>query len=206
MSVVGLRTWYELRGLSCIEIETVPPSKQNICCSRSFGTMLNDYNTIEEALSNFTANVAYKLRKQKTCAKLITVFIYTNFFRKDLPQYSNSITLQIPTATNSTFELIKYACIGLKKIFWSHYMYKKVGVIVSEIMPEGNIVYDLFDTVDREKHKKAMAVMDRLNIKFSKDAVKTKVGQQVGKKKWKLRQEKVSKAFTTNFDDLIEVW
>ncbi|UTA66667.1 DUF4113 domain-containing protein [Emticicia sp. 21SJ11W-3] len=109
----------------------------------------------------------------------------------------------MPAASSSSIELIKYDCIRLKKIFWAHYQYKKVGFYISEIMPEENIVPDLFDTVDREKHKKTMMVLDRLNIKHSKESINTKVAHQGFGRERKLRQEKISRPFTTNMDEVI---
>src|SRR5438132_1292163 len=37
LTVVGLRTVWELRGIQCIPLELAPPPKQSIICSNSFG-------------------------------------------------------------------------------------------------------------------------------------------------------------------------
>jgi len=42
MTVAGERTWSELLGIPCFAMETVPPAKQSIMVSRSFGTMIED--------------------------------------------------------------------------------------------------------------------------------------------------------------------
>ncbi len=45
-----------------------------------------------EAVSTYTARAAEKLREQDSLAARITVFLRTNAFREDMPQYSNSFT------------------------------------------------------------------------------------------------------------------
>ena len=203
MSIVGLRTQKELQGIPCITMELVPPTKQNIATTRSFGEMQTELSPISEAVANFAAACASKLRKQNTCANLLTVFVHTNQFRTDLPQYARNRVMQMPVATNDSTELIKYALIGLKSIFKKGYSYKKAGIIVSGLVPANQITMDLFDSLDREKHKKAMVAIDALNSRFGRE--KVKVASQGYDRKWKLRQERLSPCFTTNLNDIITV-
>jgi len=203
MTVMGSRTMEELQGKACIEIETSPPDKKAICTSRSFGTMLSDYEPISEAVANFAASCAAKLRKQKACAALMMIFIHTNPFRKDLKQYAKNIVISMPAATNSSMELVKYAGAGLKKIYKKGYLYKKAGVIVSDIIPENNIQTSLFDEVNREKQKKVMQALDRLNSRMGRD--KVRLAQQGFSRKWKLKQEKLSPNYTTKLEDILVV-
>lgn len=100
MAIVGVRLQKELKGVPCLELELLRSAKKNICTSRSFGTMAGDLGVLSEAVSTYAARCAFKLRKDKTCACLLTVFIHTNQFRQDLGQYSNSITLQLKVASN----------------------------------------------------------------------------------------------------------
>jgi hypothetical protein len=73
---------------------------------------------IAERVATFTAACAEKLRRQNSHCNLIMVFIHTNGFRKDQPQYSRNIVIQTDFPTNSTIELNHYAQIGLKAIFF----------------------------------------------------------------------------------------
>ena len=203
LSIMGLRTMEELQGNPRIEMETTPPDKKAICTSRSFGTMLSDYDSISEAFANFAATCSSKLRKQKSCAAMVMVFIHTNQFRKDLKQYAKNIVVSLPVASNSSMELIKYAEIGLKAIFRKGFLYKKAGVIVSDIIPENNLQTSLFDEVNREKQKKIMQAMDKLNSSMGKNTVR--IAQQGYSRNWKLRQEKLSPSYTTNFNDILIV-
>lgn len=203
MSVVGLRTKKELLGTPCISLELNPPSKKAICTSRSFGTMVKDLKTLEESVASYASKCAKKLRQQKSCANTITIFIHTNPFRKQDPQYAQNIVVQLPVASNSTLEIINYSLRGLRKIFKEGYNYKKAGVIVSGIVNENVIQAGLFDKVDRWKHKDLMRSMDKLNKGYGKEVVKSAI-QGTGKK-WGLRQEKLSPCYSTKWDDIITV-
>jgi DNA polymerase V len=203
MTITGLRTLEELQGFPRIELETTPPDKKAICTSRSFGTMLSDFEPIAEAIANFAASCAAKLRKQKSCAAMLMVFIHTNAFRKDLKQYARNTIVSLPVASNSSMELIKYAEIGLKTIYKKGYLYKKVGVIAFDIFPESNFQTSLFDEVNRNKQKKAMQTIDKLNSIMGRD--KVRIAQQGFSRKWKLHQEKLSPNYTTKFNEILVV-
>ena len=203
MTIVGRRMFDELNGIPRVQFEMVPPAKKVICTSRSFGNMLTTINPIEEAVANYAARCGAKLRKQNCCAGVIMVFVHTNSFRTDLPQYSRNIVIELPIPTNSTIELVKFATKGLKAIFRDGYHYKKAGVIVSEIVPETSVQGHLFHKLDSAKHEKIMQAMDKLNNTFGRD--KIILGKQGFSRKWKLRQEKLSPCYSTRLSDIITV-
>jgi len=202
MGVVGERTWMELRGTPCFEME-IPSAKKSICTSRSFGERLTEMAPISEAVANFAASCAEKLRHQHSLASVIMVFIHTNPFATNQSQYYNQTVMQLPVPTNDSTELINFALNGLKSIFKEGYRYKKAGVIVSEIVHERPLQGDLFDTRDREKFNKVMRVMDNLNESYGRQ--KVKIAAQGFDRKWKLKNEKLSPCFTTKLDDVLVV-
>ncbi|MEG0647785.1 MAG: Y-family DNA polymerase [Bacteroides sp.] len=202
MTVTGVRTWKELRGIPCIEMETVS-QKQTICTSRSFGEMISSFDTLMEAVANFTSACAKKLREQKCCAKVIMVFIYTNRHREDLMQYSQNKVITLPFATNDTVELIAYARMALTSIYREGYQFKKAGVIVSDIANEQMIIRDLFDPRDTDKQKRLLSVVDEINRKNGSNRIQLAI--QAGNHNWKLKREFISHNYTTNLDDLIQI-
>jgi DNA polymerase V len=202
MHVVGVRMLRELQGEVCYSLENEPAPKKGICVSRSFGRSTKDVKVITEAVATFAARVGEKLRKQKSCAHIIHVFLYTNP-HKDEPQYFNSKVLQLPTSTNSTFEIIRYALRGLELIFKPGYNYKKAGVMISGIVPENQVQISLFDVRKRELDAKAMKAMDALNRTMGRDTVK--VATQGFGRDWQLRQERKSKCYTTRWQEILEV-
>lgn len=202
LKIPGLRTVEELRGKSCISLDLTIADKQTICTSRSFGIPVSDYKDLEEAVSTFTSRCAEKLRKQKSCACIITVFVMTNRFSKDA-KYVNGKTLQLPVATDITSELTQYALTALKMIFRKGYKYKKAGVIISEITTASNIQQSLWDNMNRAKHKELSEMLDKINSTMGHDVVKYAI--QGTKKRWKLRQEKLSPCYTSRWNDILTV-
>ncbi|MER2997395.1 Y-family DNA polymerase [Pontibacter populi] len=200
MTVVGVRLHKELRGQSCLELDEVAPPKKGICTSRSFGKKLTSFNDVQEATASYAARCAKKLRVQKSCARLVTVFVQTNPFSEHDKQYYNSKTICLPVATNSDMELIHYASLALKEIYRPSYYYKKSGVIVTDIVPERQIQYDLLDTVDRDKHTKLMKVMDGLTDRFGRS--KVQVAAQGLSKSWILKSDYMSPCYTTRINEL----
>ena len=203
MTVVGRRLFDELQGIERVDLEVTPPPKQMICTSRSFGSMLSDYSSIEEAVATHASRCGEKLRKQNSSAGVLMVFIHTNSFRKDLAQYSKNIVINLPIATNSNIELVKYATKGLKAIFKDGFQYKKAGVIVSNIVSASTIQGNFFYSLDKPKHDKIMETIDKLNNTFG--ANKVIVGKQGFNRAWKLKQERLSPCYSTRFSDIITV-
>ncbi|MDD3040687.1 Y-family DNA polymerase, partial [Bacteroides sp.] len=192
MTVVGERTWKELRGISCIDMESAPPIKKLICTSRSFGKMLTDIDTIAEAIATHASTCAKKLRKQKSYAMSLMVFIHTNNFREDLPQYWKNTVVHLPVQTNDIQEIVHYALTGLKNIFMKGYQYKKAGVIITEITNSAQL--GLFDSIDRDKRDRLIQAIDKINGDYSQ---RVKLAIQGTSREWKLKQEQLSQRYTT---------
>ena len=200
MTVVGERTWKELRGLSCIDMEAAPPAKKQIYTSRSFGKMVEDIGTMSEAIATHASTCAKKLRQQKSYAMSLMVFIHTNNFREDLPQYWKNTIIRLPVPTNDTLEIVHYALEGLKSIFMPDYQYKKAGVIITEIVTSAQL--GLFDTVDREKREKLMQAIDKVN---GEHRHLIKLAVQGNGRDWKLKQEQLSKRYTTDINEVLTI-
>ena len=200
MSVIGLRTLQELRGIPSIEWTIDTPPKKGICTSRSFGKLCKDFRVLSEAVANFAANCAAKLRQQKTCCKEIHLFIQTNTHRTELKQCYRSINLQLPVASNNSSVIIKTALFGLNIIYADGYYFMKAGVIVSHLTPETVLQGGLFAQADSKKSNLVMHTLDNINAKFGKDMVR--LSCQGYQRDWKLKSEKLSGRFTTNFNEI----
>ncbi|MCU0416832.1 MAG: Y-family DNA polymerase [Cytophagaceae bacterium] len=204
LSVVGLRLVKELKGIPCIDMIAEREQKKAICTSRSFGTMLMEYSDIEEAVSTHAFRCSEKLRSQKSCAAVVTVFVHTNRFRPDLPQYAHTIAVPMPMPSAAGADIIHYALVGLKKIFRSGFQYKKVGVIVSDIVPETQVQGNVFESAEVYSRQRDIAqVLDGINRKYGQRTVAYAV--QGTRQRWKLRQEQLTPCYTTRWEDLLEV-
>jgi len=203
MKVIGLRIKKELLGESCIRLELMLPPKKAIATTRAFGKMTSELFYITQAVSTYAVRCAEKLRKQNSVANLLTVFIHTDPFNPNEPQINKSKTITLPVATNSNMELVKYSLVCLNEIFVKDFRYKKAGVIVDGLQAESCFQQSIFDKTDRKKQHNLLKTIDKLNDEFGRDKVKLAV--QGDGKEWKLRQEKLSKRYTTNWNEIIEV-
>ena len=110
--------------------------------------------------------------------------------------------MTIPFATNSNMVISKYATEGLKKIFRPSFNYKKSGVIVMAINSIKNYQTNLFEN-ENPKHRKLMKTIDYIQKKDGQS--KIKLASQDLKKRWKMKQERLSNLYTTKINDILEV-
>jgi DNA polymerase V len=203
MSVVGQRTLQELNGIPCIEIEETVAAKKNICVARGFGQILTKKSEVQEALSNYTAIVSEKLRKDQRCARRINVFLQTNVHRTQDKQYMRGVTVELPMATNTTPELLKTAMYALDLLFIEGYNYHKCGCIAIDLVPEDQVQYNIFESADLDRDGTLMTALDKLNRCFGKNTVR--FARQGYGKKWKLRQAHLSPCYTTRIEDVLKI-
>ena len=203
MTVVGHRLVTELRGIPSIQWEFIPKKRKNITTSRSFGELMEDKNIIAEALANHAASCAKKLRDQDTATQKIHVFLQTNPHRTQDKQYSRSINMEMPVPCNDNASIIKAALKGLDLIYHPGYNYKKVGIIMMELVPDDTVQSALFHSSNLHRIKHLMKTIDDINMAKGKETIR--MGIQVGEKKYRLRANHLSKHYTTNIHHLPEI-
>jgi DNA polymerase V len=200
MGVLGVRLVYELRGISCIPLETVAPPRKGIISSRSFGHKVTSVSALREAVAAYVTEAACKLRSQQSAARLLTVFLMTNHFSKQDKQYSNRIIIHLPVATNDTGELIHYAMVGIKKIFRKGYWYQKAGVMLDELIPDDQVQMNLFDHTHARRRQKLLRTIDRVNSTIGTRTLK--YATQGTSQPWKMKSELKSPRYTTSWEEL----
>lgn len=199
MTMMGLRTALELKGIPCIEYEYFPPAKKAIVSSRSFGQTVQDISSVKEAIAYFVTRASEKMRSQKSSANLLSVFLRTNPFKKEA-QYHNGVLIQLPIPTDSTSELISYAMKGVEQIFRIGYKYYKVGVMLSGLVPTNRSQASFFDTEDRLKMAKITEVVDEVNKKMGSN---TLFYAATGiNRKWRTRADMRTPKYTTDWDQI----
>ncbi|HEY4539759.1 MAG TPA: Y-family DNA polymerase [Faecalibacter sp.] len=199
-SIVELRLKKELLGESVLRLEDIK-TKQSIATTRSFERDEREYEFVKERVATFAISCAEKLRKQNSDAHLLSVLIQTNP-QKETMQYRRTVTLQLPYGSNSNLTLCNYAIKALDMIFREGYAYKRAGVIVTSFTQASEKQLNLFDKQDY-RHNDLMKAIDRLNRKMGEP--KIKLGIQDLDRTWKMRQAHLSKNFTTNINDLIQI-
>ena len=199
--VVMERTVRELRGVECLEMVDITPPRQQIISSRSFGKSVSTLSELQEAVSVYMSIAAVKLRGHGSLAANVHVYILTNVHKKEDPQYSRGITLTLAPPTSDTMQLVAAAQAGLRSIYRPGYRYKKAGVILSEITPAGAAQMSLFnDTLISDKSLKLMAVMDGINLRMGKGAIK--LASDGATQSWRMNRGSMTPAYTSNWDEL----
>ena len=198
MSVVGQRLWRELQGESCLELELVSQRRKNICTSRTFGTHLTDLGELHEPVATFAERCAKKLRGEGSMANVVTVFIQTDRYRQDWPQYARSLNIPLPYASQS-FEIARAALAGLRNLYRTGYHYRKAGVIVSGLVPHGSQQTNLFVGED-PRSQTLTEVMDQINVRYGSDTVR--LGAAGTGRRWRLKAERRSPRYTTRYDEI----
>ena len=200
MGVVGEKTFLELCGVSCIELELIPSDKKSCCVSRSFSKPVEKIDDLEESISSYGTRVAEKIREEGLVAESMSIFVLTNYFNRKEKQYSNSIKLQLPYPTNNSIKIVKRALEGIKKIYRQGYRYKKAGVILYGLT-KAKQTRGLLD-YDRESSDSIMNTLDRINERYGSSTIR--LASEGVDKSWSMRRESVSPCYTTRFDDLVE--
>ena len=200
MGVVGEKTFLELCGVSCIELELIPSDKKSCCVSRSFSKPVEKIDDLEESVSSYGTRVAEKIREEGLVAESMSIFVLTNYFNRKEKQYSNSIKLQLPYPTNNSIKIVKRALEGIKKIYRQGYRYKKAGVILYGLT-KAKQTRGLLD-YDRESSDSIMNTLDRINERYGSSTIR--LASEGVDKSWSMRRESVSPCYTTRFDDLVE--
>ncbi len=204
MTIMGLKVQHELKGKSCISIDTSPSLKKNICTSRSFGVRVTELQSLKESISSHAARCAEKLRQEKGCARYLSVIIKTNPFNKLDDYYYGYKAMSFNTPTNDTIDIVSAAESLLKYIYKKGLIYKKSGVIVGDIIPQDQIQLNMFD-IDKKRVKRdnLNSAVDLINQIIGRNTVH--IGSQGISKKWQLKREKLSPCYTTKWNDLLRV-
>ncbi len=192
MSVVGLRLKKELEGRRHLELER-QTAKKSIATTRSFAADIVPFDEVRERVVTFAVRCAEKLRQQKSYCSKVEVFVITNQFREDRPQYANKISITLPSPSNSDIVLAKTAARALEIIFREGFAHG----LVPQPYRQGN----LFMTED-PRHEKLMKVMDKLN-RYQLDQVVRIASQDF--KREKMRRERLSPSYTTRWENVIEI-
>ncbi|PKE29455.1 DNA polymerase V subunit UmuC [Rahnella sp. AA] len=199
-NIVLERTSRELRGEPCLGLEEFSPTKQQIICSRSFGSRITEYGDMHEAICAYAERAAEKLREEKQFCCYISVFIRTSPHAQNEVFYGNQSSGKLMTPTNDTRDIIHLATAALDRIWISGYRYMKAGVMLSDFFSQGVAQLNLFDEHPPQKNSAAlMQVVDQLN-RSGRGSVW--FAGQGARKSWAMKREMLSPCYTTRYSDL----
>lgn len=200
-SVVLERTVRELRGEPCLEMEEFSPVKQEIICSRSFGSRITDYEEMREAICSYATRAAEKLRNEHQYCRFISVFVKTSPFTINEPYYGNSASVTLLTPTQDSRDIIGAATRCLDVVWKNGYRYQKAGVMLGDFYSQGVAQLNLFDeNPPRKNSQELMNILDYLNAKNGHGTLYF-AGQGI-QQQWQMKREMLSPRYTTRYADL----
>jgi len=198
-NVLSSRTAMELRGISCIALETQNSKRKSCVVSRSFAKKVEKLQELQESITSYCLNAAEKIRSESLIAKSITIFIRTSPFQNQFAYYSNSKTIDLPIATDNSIEIVKTALTGLKDIFKNGYRYQKSGIMLSGLSSSQGSK-NLFSSIKDVKIKNLMKSIDNTNYRFGRSTLS--LASAGINKKWNIKRQYSSKIDTADFNFL----
>ena len=202
MSVNGLKTITELRGISCIPLEEYSMTRKSCCTTRSFGKLLTNLDDIEQAVTTFARRAAERIRSESLAASCVSVFVRTNPFDKKSAYYSNGASRTLSHPTHDSITIIETALLLTKRIFKNNYQYKKAGVLLSGLCDESEIQETLFEK-SYNQNSDLMSAVDAINYRYGRDTLQMASECKVGN--WRQKRENCTRNYTTQIDRLLLV-
>lgn len=197
------RTHCELMGTPCIEMEEMVPPRKNTCCSRSFGKPLTSLEGLEEAVANYVVRAVRKVRAENSLASGVQVFVMTNRFREDQAQYSNARALALDEPTDDPIRVIRRAKELLRSIYRPGYSYKKAGVILLDLIPAGSRQSLLFEEFGDDRTRGFVDTVEEVAARYGPSGGFW--AAQGMDHSWRMRRERRTPRYTTNWSEIPEV-
>ncbi len=203
LTITGLRTAFELRGIPCLELEDPPPPRRSLISSRGFGRVVTDLESLLEAAAMHATRAVARLRRQEATAGVIEVFITTNRFA-NVPQYAAAAVEYLGRATDFTPDFVAAAQRAVARIYKPEFRYHKLGVTLLELRPATVEQQNLIHAPLTERQMAAQRAMDAINARFGPETLRMAAE---GKKNqpWRMRLAHRTPRYTTRWNELLVI-
>ncbi len=193
LKVFGLRTYLELKEISCNEEEETEFSRKSLMYTRSFKQPLIDQEEIIKTLISFIEKALQKLRKSKAYAGYMKVFLMTNRFHKE-DFYYGDLGEVASERTHFTPFWIEVARRLFAKIYIPGKKYKRIGVLFTDLSEKEGVQRDLF--AKSPKNDSLMKTIDEINHKYRKPMISFAYPPE---------KTKGDREYTTNWDQILHI-
>lgn len=200
LSIVSLRTKWELQGRPSIDFEKEVKENRAIISSKSFGMPITELDDLIAGTKSYVHDAFHKMIRQKLKAKSVTFYLTTNSFRKNDKQYKNSITMDFDDYSDYLPDFINAADKGIRQIYRNGYKYKKTSVLLFNLKIPRDITPDLFTLKDPRKDKIQKSI-NKINERYGKGTITCNLNKKEGSK-WSMKRELLSPEYTTKWCDL----
>jgi DNA polymerase V len=203
LTIVGLKTVYELRAIACLAIDESVEDNKSFTVSRSFGKAVTDINHLYESVATHATAGALKLRKQKSAVRYVSVFLLNNKYH-DIQNYFHSAGIELLQASSYTPDIISAAKKCVDKLYKPGSVYKKAGIILADISGQAHIqIHMLAPDRNATKQRDIMQACDRITYKWGSE--KLTFAATGITRPWQTKREKKSPSFTTNWDEILTI-
>jgi DNA polymerase V len=204
MGIVGVRTYRELKGEACFDLDEPPESRQNLMVTRSFEHEINKLDELLEVVSMYTHRAGEKLRSYNQRAVQISVYLRVNRHKHPTTAQlqHRSGFMVLPIATHSTGILTQHAREITRRIFEPGTSYKKAGIMLGGLQSFEAVQTNLFEDhhITDPKQVALMKAMDKMNQRYGKGSV---FSAACGKPpQWHMRSDWRSPHYTTDWNEL----
>lgn len=202
LTITGLRTVMELRGIPCIDEDNAPVPRRTLVSSRSFGSKIFDIESLQQAVSSFASRAAEKLRHEKLLAGGIAVHIRTS--RQHMPFVNETVHQTFLSPTNDTETFIKAAISAVKVMYKAKTPYAKAGIMLFDLVSETNVQGSLLTLGTQVEDKKRIALMkslDKINAVHGRRTIHY-AAEGLGEQNWHMKQKNRSPRLTTDWTEL----
>ena len=180
---IGLELWHELRGEQVYKVNTQKKEKYlSISKSKTFMPSSKDKTFLKAQLIRNLESAFMKLRRHHLTARTLAVYLKRN----DFTLSGLEVTMNRHSCATLDFSPV---CAELFKELYNHnFLYRSTGIVLSDILPEGERNLTLFeDRIRVEKLRKLSAVTDRINSLYGKHALHIASSNSANKKASHLR-------------------
>lgn len=191
-NITVARTHLELKGIDATSIRPVTIAHKSIMNSRTFGHIITKRSEVQAAVVNFAEHCAKQLRSEGSVASTVMVYLLGDRFREDIPYYANSCHVNLITPSSSGIIIVKYALQAFACIFKEGFAYRKAGVALLNIKPAADVQLNIFDDTDHNKQSRLMNAIDRINSRYTTQAIK--IASTTGANEWKPQQKHINES------------
>ena len=203
-TVVLGRLVAELNGVPADVVELVEPQRKGMAVTRSFGKPVTTLDGLMGAVAQYAMRAGEKLREHGLVAARMMVFFHTNKHKPDRPQYAARRSLNLHPMTQDSLELIAAARRGVEQVYRDGFGYTKAGIMLEHLTPATNRPRTLFEDRNAlERRERLMSALDSVNGKYGRMTVVP--AAQGFERKWKMRADMKSPAWTTKITDVPSV-
>jgi DNA polymerase V len=203
LTIRGLKTVIELRGIASLGFESSEELPQSIARTRSFAHSVRSIHELEGAIASFAASAAAKLRQSTEVAGAVVSFIRTSKHAET--QHSVSSIQHLPQATADTGAIMSAALHNLYQMYDPDFGYKRAGVILLDLHSQDAQQLNFqTDMADLDRKDRLMHAVDSINSKYATRLV-THASESIGRQAWHSKREQRSPFYTGSWHELPKV-